>query len=71
MEISKEETIEYLKKIGSEYQKPIQYQILALEEILKFQKNKMLKELWEPYITAVENFLLKQFNELFEELKND
>ena len=68
MEPTKEEAIEYLKKVGSEFQIPIQYQFMALEQMLKFQKKKMLKELWGAYITAIKIFLIGRLNDLFEKL---
>ena len=43
-EFSKEEVKKYIERKADEFQKPIQYQLLALEEMLKFQKNKMQKD---------------------------
>ena len=41
-ELTKEEEIKYLHKVATEFQKPLQYQLMALEQILIFEKNKML-----------------------------
>lgn len=70
-EFSKEEVKKYIEKKADEFQKPIQYQLLALEEMLKFQKNKMQKELWISYIVAVKKYFIEDLENLFMELLND
>lgn len=70
-EFSKEEVKKYIEKKADEFQKPIQYQLLALEEMLKFQKNKMQKELWISYIVAIKKYFIEDLENLFMELLND
>ena len=49
MELSKEKK-ELIQKFIETYQKPVQMQVLALMEILQFQKLLMQKEVWDIYI---------------------
>ena len=70
-EFSKEEVKKYIEKKADEFQKPIQYQLLALEEMLKFQKNKMQKELWISYIVAIKKYFIEDLENLFKDLLND
>ena len=64
-------TKKYIEKKADEFQKPIQYQLLALEEMLKFQKNKMQKELWISYIVAIKKYFIEDLENLFKDLLND
>ena len=39
--------------------------------MLKFQKNKMQKELWISYIVAIKKYFIEELENLFMELLND
>lgn len=57
-------TIEELEKEITKLQKPIQYQFMAIEQMLLYQKENMSKELWQPYIRAVQIHLNNCLKEL-------
>ena len=65
-ELTKEEQIEYLKKEIDRLQAPIQYQFMAIEKMLLYQKENMLEELWLPYLTSLQIF----FNDIFKKTIN-
>lgn len=65
-ELTKEEQIEYLKKEIDRLQAPIQYQFMAIEKMLLYQKENMLEELWLPYLTSLQIF----FNDILKKMIN-
>lgn len=65
-ELTKEEQIEYLKKEIDRLQTPIQYQFMAIEKMLLYQKENMLEELWLPYLTSLQIF----FNDILKNMIN-
>ena len=65
-ELTKEEQIEYLKKEIDRLQAPIQYQFMAIEKMLLYQKENMLEELWLPYLTSLQIF----FNDILKKTIN-
>lgn len=65
-ELTKEEQIEYLKKEIDKLQAPIQYQFMAIEKMLLYQKENMLEELWLPYLTSLQIF----FNDILKKMIN-
>lgn len=65
-ELTKEEQIEYLKKEIDSLQTPIQYQFMAIEKMLLYQKENMLEELWLPYLSSLQIF----FNDILKKMIN-
>lgn len=43
---------EMIARFIDTYQKPVQLQVMALVESLKFQKSLIAKEVWKPYINS-------------------
>ena len=66
-ELTKEEQIEYLKKEIDKLQAPIQYQFMAIEKMLLYQKENMLEELWLPYLASLQIF----FNDILKKMINE
>ena len=71
MELTKEQQFEFLKKIANNFQPPIQYQFMAMEQLLLFQKRQMeqqgIKELFIPYIESLKICFDEQFENLLKE----
>jgi len=71
MELTKEEQIEYLKKECDKLQAPIQYQFMAIEQMLLYQKLNTPKELWLPYLASLQIFFDNCFKKLIKESESE
>ena len=69
MELTKENQYNNLGELVEVYQKPIQSQFLAFEDLFKFQKKLMPENVWQIYINICEKFFINKLKRLFEELK--
>lgn len=69
MNITKTNNYNNIGELIDDFQKPIQLQFLAFEELLKFQKNKMPENVWQNYIKVCENYFINDLKRIFEEIK--
>ena len=69
MELTKENRYNNIGELIDDFQKPIQLQLLALEELFKFQKNKMPENIWQNYIKVCENYFINDLKRIFKEIK--
>lgn len=69
MNFAKTNNYNNVGELIDDFQKPIQLQFLAFEELLKFQKNKMPENVWQSYISACENYFINDLKRIFEEIR--
>ena len=69
MNFTKTNNYNNVGELIDDFQKPIQLQFLAFEELLKFQKNKMPENIWQNYINVCEKYFINDLKRIFEEIK--
>lgn len=69
MNFTKTNNYNNVGELIDDFQKPVQLQFLAFEELLKFQKNKMPENIWQNYINVCENYFINDLKRIFEEIK--
>ena len=57
-------TRDRLSSYLSIHNKPVQYLIVGILELLKYQKVLMDPILWEPYIDSLKDMIIKDFDDL-------